>query len=105
MLTQKPHLKLVRAQHFANEQIISAVVAKFYRAACQLSISGMQEEAVSSSVAPIADSPDIAFELGVVARITCAPPNSCNASAAFVDWLSMYTLAPSFLASTPRGSV
>jgi hypothetical protein len=29
MLTQKPHLKLVRAQHFADEQIISAVVAKF----------------------------------------------------------------------------
>jgi hypothetical protein len=54
MLTQKPHLKLVRAQHFADEQIISAVVAKFYRAACQLSISGMQEEAVSSSVAPVA---------------------------------------------------
>jgi len=47
-------LKLVRAQHFADEQIISAVVAKFYRAACQLSISGMQEEAVSSSVAPVA---------------------------------------------------
>jgi hypothetical protein len=40
MLTQKPHLKLVRAQHFADEEIISAVVAKFYRAACQLSISG-----------------------------------------------------------------
>jgi len=54
MLTQKPHLKLVRAQHFADEQIISAVVAKFYRAACQLSISGMQEEAVPSSVAPVA---------------------------------------------------
>jgi len=40
MLIQKPHLKLVRAQHFADKQITSAVVAKFYRAACQLSISG-----------------------------------------------------------------
>jgi len=32
---------------------------------------------------------DIAFELGAVARITCAPPIVCNASAAFVDALSM----------------
>ena len=54
MLTQKPHFKLVRAQHSANEQIISAVVAKFYPAACQLSISGVQEAAVSSFVAPAA---------------------------------------------------
>jgi hypothetical protein len=34
-------------------------------------------------------SSDIAFELGAVARITCAPPSFCNASAAFVDLLSM----------------
>ena len=40
---------------------------------------------------------DIAFELGAVARMTCAPPSFCNSSAALVDWLSMYTLAPSFL--------
>jgi hypothetical protein len=31
MFAQKPHLKLVRAQHFADEKIISAIVAKFYR--------------------------------------------------------------------------
>src|SRR5262249_102206 len=42
---------------------------------------------------------DIAFELGAVARITCAPPNFCNSSAAFVDLLSMYRLAPSLFAS------
>ncbi len=42
---------------------------------------------------------DIAFELGAVAKITCAPPSFCNACAAFVDLLSMYTLAPSFFAS------
>ena len=41
-------------EHSADEQIISAVVAKFYPAACQLSISGVQEAAVSSSVAPAA---------------------------------------------------
>jgi len=42
---------------------------------------------------------DIAFELGAGARITRAPPSFCNASAVFVDWLSMYTVAPSFFAS------
>src|SRR5712691_2301547 len=42
-------------------------------------------------------SSDMAFELGAVARITCAPPSFCNSSAAFVALLSMYTLAPSFL--------
>ena len=34
-----------------------------------------------------------------MARMTCAPPNFCKASAAFVDLVSMYTLAPSFFAS------
>jgi len=37
MFAQKPHLKLVRGQHFADEKVISAVVAKVYRAACQFS--------------------------------------------------------------------
>ena len=41
---------------------------------------------------PLGPSPsissDIAFELGAVARITCAPPNFCNASAAFVARLN-----------------
>jgi len=65
---------------------------------------------MGSNVAPItmsvpfgprpSTSPDIAFELGAVATMTCAPPNFCNASAALVDWLSMYTLAPSFSAAT-----
>ena len=41
----------------------------------------------------------MAFELGAVARMACAPPSFCNASAAFVALLSMYTLAPSFFAS------
>ena len=44
-------------------------------------------------------SADIAFELGAVARMTCAPPSFCNSSAGFVALLSMYTLAPSFFAS------
>jgi len=44
-------------------------------------------------------SADIAFELGAVARITCAPPSFCSSSAALVAPLSMYTLAPSFFAS------
>jgi hypothetical protein len=44
-------------------------------------------------------SSDIAFELRAVAKITCAPPISCNASAAFVARLSMYAVAPSFFAS------
>ena len=43
-------------------------------------------------------SSDIAFEFGAVATITRAPPSFCNASIAFDAWLSMYTLAPSFLA-------
>lgn len=42
---------------------------------------------------------DMAFELGAVARITCAPPIFCKASAGFVTLLSMYTVAPSFFAS------
>ena len=32
---------------------------------------------------------DMAFELGAVARITCAPPSFCNSSAALVALLSM----------------
>jgi hypothetical protein len=37
MFAQKPHLKHVRAQHFTHEKIITAIVAKFYRAPYQLS--------------------------------------------------------------------
>ncbi len=37
MFAQKPHLKLVRAQHFTHEKIIGAIVANFYSAPCQLS--------------------------------------------------------------------
>lgn len=37
MFAQKPHLEFVRAQDSAHEKIISAIVAKFYRSACQLS--------------------------------------------------------------------
>jgi len=37
MFAQKPHLKLVRAQHFTHEKIIGAIVAKFYGAPCQFS--------------------------------------------------------------------
>ena len=37
MFAQKPHLKLVRAQHFADEKIIGAIVANFYSALCQFS--------------------------------------------------------------------
>src|SRR5579864_8778959 len=40
---------------------------------------------------------DIAFELGAVARITCAPPSFSNSCAALDFSPSMYTLAPSFL--------
>ena len=47
-----------------------------------------------------ATSDAIAFELGAVARITRAPPRFCNSAAAFVRPLSMYSLAPSFFAST-----
>ncbi len=36
MLAQKPHLKLVRAQHFADQKIIGAIVTKFYSPPCQL---------------------------------------------------------------------
>ena len=43
-------------------------------------------------------SSDIALEFGAVARITCAPPSFCNSAAAFWALLSMYALAPSFLA-------
>lgn len=42
---------------------------------------------------------DIAFELGAVVRIVCAPPSSCNECAGFIELLSIYRLAPSFLAS------
>ena len=37
VLAQKPHLKLVCTQHFTDEKIISAVVAKFERPPGQLS--------------------------------------------------------------------
>jgi hypothetical protein len=37
MFAQKPHLKLVHAQHFTHEKIIGAIVANFYSAPCQLS--------------------------------------------------------------------
>jgi hypothetical protein len=37
MFAQKSHLNLVRAQHFADEKIISAIVARFYRTPCQFS--------------------------------------------------------------------
>ena len=30
MFAQEPHSKLVRAQHFADKKIISAIVIKFY---------------------------------------------------------------------------
>src|SRR5271157_4969354 len=46
-------------------------------------------------------SSDIAFAFGAVARITRAPPNFCNSSAALLFLLSMYTDAPSFFASVP----
>jgi hypothetical protein len=36
MLTQKPHLKLVRAQHLADKKIIGPIVAKLCRPPCQL---------------------------------------------------------------------
>ena len=37
MFAQEPHLKFVRAQHFADEKIISVIVAEFYRSPCQFS--------------------------------------------------------------------
>src|SRR6516225_3125325 len=42
---------------------------------------------------------DMAFELGAVARMACAPPSFCNSWAALVNCASMYTTAPSFFAS------
>jgi len=32
----EPHLKVIRAQHLADEKVIGAIVAKFYSAPCQL---------------------------------------------------------------------
>ena len=34
MLAQKPHLKLVHAQHFADKKVVGTVVTKFYRPPC-----------------------------------------------------------------------
>ena len=73
-------------------------------------MSWIGETSIGSNVAPTTTSvplsprpsisADMDFELGAVARITRAPPSFFNSSAEFSAALSMYTLAPSFLAKT-----